>query len=186
MFRRAPARRRDVVALLLLVGGSRSSRTRLIRPTRSPIKNVEVAARALRLELQLLAARAPNEFEAAFALMTKQHAGAVMTAPDTLTVSHGGASRRARGRKAAPVDAGFQGGGRSRGLISYGPSFSEPWRRAAGFVDKLMKGANPAELPVQQPTKFELVINLKTARALGLTIPPTLLARADEVIGAAG
>jgi putative tryptophan/tyrosine transport system substrate-binding protein len=146
------------------------------------IKNIEIAARALRLELHLLEARGPEQFESAFASMAEQHAGAVVIEPDTLMISHAARLAELAVGKRLPSMHAYKEEVKAGGLMSYGPSFSEPSRRAAAFVDKLLKGANPAELPIQQPTKFELVINLKTAKVLGLTIPPSLLARADEVI----
>jgi ABC-type uncharacterized transport system substrate-binding protein len=152
-------------------------------PTLAPaIGEVKVAARSLGVQLQLLEARGPNDFDSAFAAMARERAGALLVITDSVFTTHRIrlADLAARSRLPAaytnrqPVDAG--------GLMSYGPSFPDLWRRAATYVDKILKGAKPADLPVQQPTKFELVINLKTAKALGLTIPPSLLARADEVI----
>ena len=145
-------------------------------------KEAEVAARALGVRLQFLETRGPDDFDRAFSEMTRARADALTVLGGSMFVSE---RRRlvdlaAKNRLPAvytsreSVDAG--------GLMAYGPSIPDLFRRAATYVDKILKGAKPADLPVEQPTKFELVINLKTAKALGLTIPPSLLARADQVI----
>ena len=141
-----------------------------------------VAAQALGVRLQFVEARGPADFDRAFSDMTKARAGALTVRPAPMFISE---RRRlvdlaAKNRLPAVyawrefVDAG--------GLMAYGPNLSDLYRRAATYVDKILKGAKPGDLPVEQPTKFELVINLKTAKALGLTIPPSVLARADAII----
>ena len=142
----------------------------------------EATAEALGLRLQPLQVGSPDEFEGAFAAMAKERADAVMILPDTLTVPHAARLAELAVRHRLPSLHGFREEVEAGGLLSYGPSFLEPVRRAATYVDKILKGANPANLPVQQPSKFELAINLKTAKTLGMTIPASLLARADEVI----
>ena len=152
------------------------------RTEKDMLKAAEVAARALGVRLQFVEARGPADFDRAFSDMTRARAGALTVLSTPMFVSE---RRRlvdlaAKNRLPAVypwrefVDAG--------GLMSYGPNLADMFRRAATYVDKILKGAKPADLPVEQPTKFELVINLKTAKALGLTIPASVLARADEVI----
>jgi putative ABC transport system substrate-binding protein len=146
------------------------------------LREAKAAARSLRVQLQALEARTPDEFESAFAAMTKTRAGALLVLPDGMFLLNRAriADLAARSRVPAmyglrePVDAG--------GLVFYGVSLRDSFRRAATYVDKILKGAKPGDLPIEQPTKFELIINLKTAKALGLTIPPSLLQRADQVI----
>jgi ABC-type uncharacterized transport system substrate-binding protein len=146
------------------------------------LKEAETAARALGVRLQLVEARGPADIDRAFSDMTRARAGAltVWSTPMFSSERRRLADLAAKNRLPAVypqrdyVDAG--------GLMSDGPNFPDMFRRAATYVDKILKGAKPGDLPVEQPTKFELVINLKTAKALGLTIPPSLLARADEVI----
>jgi putative ABC transport system substrate-binding protein len=145
-------------------------------------KEVEGAARTLGLQLQFLGVRVPAEFESAFSTMAKERVGAFIVLPDAMLHSH---KRRivdlaAKSRLQAIYYA--KDYAEAGGLMSYGASFPDLFRRAATYVDKILKGAKPADLPIEQPTKFELVINLKTAKALGLTIPQSLLLRADEVI----
>jgi len=146
------------------------------------LKAAEVAARALGVRLQFVEARGPTDLDRAFSDMTKARAGALTGLGGSMFFNE---RRRlvdlaAKNRLPAVyplrefVDAG--------GLMSYGPNMADSFRRAATYVDKILKGAKPADLPVERPTKFDLVINLKTAKALGLTIPPSLLQRADQVI----
>jgi putative tryptophan/tyrosine transport system substrate-binding protein len=152
------------------------------RTDKDMLKGAELAARALGMRLQFVEARGPDDFDRAFSEMTKARAGALTVLPSTMFLNE---RRRivdlvTKTRLPAVytsrefVDAG--------GLMSYGANIADNFRGAATYVDKILKGTKPGDLPVERPTKFELVINLKTAKALGLTIPPSLLARADQVI----
>jgi putative tryptophan/tyrosine transport system substrate-binding protein len=146
------------------------------------IRHVKVAAQSLGMELQLLEARDPNQFDGAFAAMAKERVGALLVVPDGMSIIHRARLADLATKNRLPSMYGIRENVEAGGLIFYGHNLSDQWRRAATFVDKIFKGAKPADLPVEQPTKFELVINVKTAKALGLTVPPPLLARADEVI----
>jgi putative ABC transport system substrate-binding protein len=145
-------------------------------------REMEGAARSLGMQLHALEVRSADEVESAFATATREGAGALMVFRDFLTgtlrtrIIHLAATSRlpVMSEEREFVDAG--------GLLSYSPSLADLNRRAATYVDKILKGAKPADLPVEQAIKFELVINLKTAQALGLTMPPSLLFQADEVI----
>jgi putative ABC transport system substrate-binding protein len=149
---------------------------------RLAIREVSVAAGSLGVQLQLLEARGPNEFDGAFAAMAKERVGALLVVSDVIFNDHRTRLADLAARSRLPAAYGVRESVEAGGLMSYGTSFLDLHRRSAAYVDKILKGAKPADLPVEQPTKFELVINLKTAKALGLEVPPTLLARADEVI----
>ena len=140
------------------------------------------AARSLRVQLQLLEARGPDEFERAFAAMTRDRAGALLVLTDGMFLLHRTRIAVLAAKQRLPAMYGFRELVDAGGLMAYGASLRDNFRRAATYVDKILKGAKPADLPVEQPTKFELVINAKTAKALGLTIPPSVLLRTDEVI----
>jgi len=146
------------------------------------IKEVNVAARSLGVQLQLLEARGPNEFDSAFAAMAKERVGALLVLSDGVLNSHRTRLADLAARSRLPAAYGVRESVEAGGLMSYGPSFLDSYRRAATYVDQILKGTKPAELPVEQPTKYELVINMKTAKALGLTIPQSVLLRADHVI----
>ena len=146
------------------------------------IRELNVAARSLEVQLQLLEARGPNEFDGAFAAMAKERVGALLVLSDAIFSSHRTRLADLAARSRLPAAYGVREIVEAGGLMSYGPSFLDSYRRAATYVDRILKGAKPADLPVEQPSKYELVINLRTAKALGLTIPPSLLARADHII----
>ena len=154
-----------------------------VNPASEPALNsTRKAARALAVELQVLEVRQPNQLASAFSAMTAWRPGALLALSDAVIGNDIPQLSKLAVDNRLPAMYASSRFAEAGGLLTYGPSFSDNWRRAALFVDKILKGAKPADLPVEQPTKFELVINMKTAKALGLTIPQSLLVRGDEVI----
>jgi putative ABC transport system substrate-binding protein len=149
---------------------------------RDMLKEAEVAARALGVRLQFVEARGPEDFDTAFSEMIRTRAGALTVLTSSMLF---GKRRRLvdlAAKNRLPALYPWREGVDAGGLMAYGPNLPDLFRRAATYVDKILKGAKPRDLPVEQPTKFELVVNLKAAKALGLTIPPSVLVRADEII----
>ena len=145
-------------------------------------KATEEAARSLRLQLQSVEVSRADDIDRAFSALTTGRAEALIVVPSTLTLDNRGQIASLAQKNRLPSIYGGRAFAEAGGLMTYGSNLAERWRRAATYVDKILKGAKPGDLPVEQPTKFELVINMKTAKALGLTLPPSLLRRADEVI----
>ena len=146
------------------------------------LKATAIAAKALGLQVQLLEARGPDELDGAFAAMTRERASALLVAIDVILARHARRIADLAAKRHLPAMYGSSEHVEAGGLISYGPNIPDVFRRAATYVDKILKGANAGELPIEQPTKFDFVINMKTAKALGLTIPRSLLLRADQII----
>jgi putative ABC transport system substrate-binding protein len=146
------------------------------------VKETEAAARSLGIQLRMLAARDAKEIESAFAAMTGERTEALTVLADPVFSAHLARIAALAVNGHLPSICAFREYADAGGLMGYSANFTERGRRTAVYVDKILKGAKPGDLPVEQPTKYELVINLKTAKALGLTIPPSLLARADQVI----
>jgi putative ABC transport system substrate-binding protein len=161
--------------IALLVNPNNATAERIMR-------DVQEAARAKGVQLRILKATSESEIDAAFATLVRLHAGALVVGADSFFVSRLDQLVMLASRDAVPAIYFAREFAASGGLISYGTSPTGTWRQVGVYAGKILNGAKPADLPVMQPTTFELVINLKTAKALGLTVPQTLLARADEVI----
>jgi len=146
------------------------------------VKGVMASAQSLGLSLQIVEVRVPEEFEAAFDTMAKARVQAVLAIPDSMFGLNAEKLAPVVAKSRLPSMFGTRSNVEAGALMSYGPDLANLNRQAAIYVDKILKGANPAELPVEQPTKFELVINLKTAKALGVTIPQALLLRANQIL----
>jgi putative tryptophan/tyrosine transport system substrate-binding protein len=146
------------------------------------IRDMKVAALSLGVPLHFLEARGPDELDGAFAAMAKERVGALLVAPDGVFLRERARLADLATKNQLPSMHGQREYVEAGGLMSYGPSAVAAYRRAASFVDKILKGAKPADLPVEQPTKFDLAINVRTAKALGLTIPSSVLLQADQVI----
>jgi len=146
------------------------------------LRSFATIAAALSLELTGLPIRGPAEIDEAVARLGRQPGSALLVTPDPFTIVHRGAIIRAAGQHRVPATYSYRQQVQEGALMSYGADTNDIFRRSASYVDRILKGANPADLPAQAPVKFEMAINLKTAKALGLDAPPTLLALADEVI----
>lgn len=144
------------------------------------VKEAELAARTLGVQLEVLVVRDPRDFEGAFS--AARGASAVLLVDDAVFTAHRTQIAELALKNRLPTMAGLSELVEAGGLVAYGPHYEYLYRRAATYVDKILKGAKPADLPVEQPTRFELIINLKTAKALGLTIPPSIRIRADHLI----
>jgi putative ABC transport system substrate-binding protein len=149
---------------------------------RDMLKEIAEAAGTLGVQLQLVKVRGPDEFDQAFSTMARERAEALFQFPSVMLFNERTRLVELAAKHRLPSMFNAREFVELGGLISYGASITDLSRRAATYVDKILKGAKPSDLPVEQPTKFELFLNLKTAKALSITIPPTLLARADEVI----
>ena len=147
------------------------------------IQETDAAARSLRLEVLRLEVWRDEELEPAFQRAARERAGAVVIVPDPFFNTHVRRIGELGIRHRLPTIAGQSGFSEAGGLITYGPSITDHWRRSVTYVDRILKGTKPGDLPVERPTRFELIVNRKTARTLGIILPASLLARADEVIG---
>ena len=146
------------------------------------VEDLKAVAPSLAIELSFVGVRTPEGFGPAFADVSRAHAQALYVSDDAIFFNHRTTLLELASKARLPAIYSWRRWVDEGGLISYGANYGDSFRRSAGYVDKILKGAKPGDLPIEQPTKFELVVNLKTARALGITIPESILLRADEVI----
>jgi putative ABC transport system substrate-binding protein len=143
---------------------------------------LETAARSLMVQVQVVDVRSPNEFEGAFSAVTRGRAGGLVVLSGSMLFAHRWRLAELAAKSRLPTVYSLREHVEAGGLMAYGVDLRDNFRREAGYVDRILKGAKPGDLPIEQPSKFELAINLKAVKALGLTIPPSVLARADQVI----
>ena len=152
-------------------------------PTHAPrLRAAVIGAQRLRVQLESIEARTPSDLDKAFATMMRARVGGVLVLADPMFNNEARRLAQLASTSGLPAIYGFRISVDAGGLMSYGPDFSDLFYRAAAYVDKILKGAKPGDLPIEQPSKFELAINLKAAKSIGLTLPPSVLARADHVI----
>ncbi len=149
---------------------------------RAELRESEVAAGQLGLKVQYVPVRTVGDFDAAFKAMERERAEAILAFPDLLVMRQAKAIAAFAAKRRIPAVSGWPEFAVAGNLMTYGPKLEESYRNIANYVDKILKGAKPADLPVEQPTRFEMVVNMRTAKALGLTLPPSIMVRADQVI----